>query len=91
MSLGGGNFRTVVDLPEAVTAWSWSRQESVKEVIPGQPVMLAAVVGSKSGSLRGPGILFDKHHDTQEALTHYDVAYILKVTFQEDLEEEATS
>lgn len=83
IAIGGGRMTQKVSLPSELTAWSWSQAERIDTVTMDEPVMLAALVGSSTGSLRGPSILFDESEGGIEALAQYEAAYVLTVTFHE--------
>lgn len=71
-------------ISENIQGISWNQNESIDIVNPGEEVLLAAIVGTESNSLRSPSIIFDEEEGGIKSLQHYDVAYVLTVTFHED-------
>jgi hypothetical protein len=84
VSFAGSRLTKNVELPVGFSAMSWSQAEKVDMIVPGDPVMLAAVVGSESGFIRSPGIIFDEVDGGVQALAEYDAAYIFTVVFHDE-------
>lgn len=85
VAFGGGRMTQQIELPEELTAWSWSQVEKVDTVELDQPVMLAALVGTSTGSMRGPTVIFDETEGGLNALKEYEAAYVLSVLFNEEV------
>ncbi len=86
MAFAGGRMTQQIEMPEQLTAWSWSQVDQVETIQLDQPVMLAALVGTSTGSMRGPAVIFDETEGGVEALTEYEAAYVLSVIFHEETE-----
>ena len=81
ISFAGSRMTQRVSLSEQIRGMSWSQNEMIGTVNPGEEITLAAIVGTESGDL--PGIIFDRKEGIQ-SLKEYDVAYVLTVSFHED-------
>ncbi|SMP68632.1 hypothetical protein SAMN06296020_11734 [Anoxynatronum buryatiense] len=83
LSFAGGTHRVKHENADDMMGWSWTQAESIEDVTPGETVMLAAVVGTRSGALRSPGVIFGGDEaDVDNPLALYDVAYVLTATFE---------
>ena len=82
VAFAGGRMTQQIELPEQLTAWTWGQADQVESVELGQPVMLAALVGTSSGTMRSPGVIFDETEGGLEALVEYEAAYVLSVSFK---------
>lgn len=82
VAFAGGRMTQQIELPEELTAWSWGQADQVDTVQLNEPVMLAALVGTSTGSMRGPAVIFDETEGGLEALVEYEAAYVLSVVFQ---------
>lgn len=83
IAFGGGRMTQQVSFSPELNAWSWSQAERIDTVIVDEPVMLAALVGSSTGSMRGPSFIFDAAEGGIGALAQYEAAYVLTVIFHE--------
>lgn len=70
-----------VTFPEQIRGMSWSQNELVSTVNPGEEVMLAAIVGTESGEIRNPEVIFDIEEGGIQSLVQYDIAYVLTLIF----------
>ena len=81
IAFAGSRMTQQIDFPEQLTAWTWGQEEQVESVEPNQPVMLAALVGTSTGTMRSPGVIFDETEGGLEALREYEAAYVLSISF----------
>lgn len=83
VSFAGGSHKVHHENHQEVMGWSWTQMDRMTDVTPGEPVMLAAVVGTRSGSMRSPGAIFGGEEvEVDNPLALYDVAYVLTATFE---------
>ncbi len=83
VAFGGGRMTQQIELPEELTAWTWSQVEKVDTVELDQSVMLAALVGTSTHSMGGAGVIFDETEGGVDALEEYEAAYVLSVSFKD--------
>ena len=83
ISFAGSRITKNVELPAVISAMTWGQAEKVDDIENGEPVMLAAVVGSESGFIRSPDIIFDEVDGGVQALAEYDTAYVFTVVFHD--------
>jgi hypothetical protein len=81
VSFAGSRITKNVELPVVISAMAWSQADQVDMITQGEPVLLAAIVGSESGELRVPGVIFDDTEGGIPALGQYDTAYVFTVIF----------
>ena len=85
VSFAGSRITKNVELPAVISAMTWGQAEKVDDIENGEPVMLAAVVGSESGFMRSPGIIFEEVNGGVQALAEFDTAYVFTVVFHDEL------
>jgi len=85
ITFNGSRMTQQVAISENIRGMGWSQNESINTVNPGEEVRLAAIVGTESGEIRSPGVIFDKEEGGIQSLENYDVAYVLTVIFTGDL------
>jgi len=85
IAFNGSRMTQQVAISENIRGMGWSQNESINTVNLGEEVRLAAIVGTESGEIRSPGIIFDKEEGGIQSLENYDVAYVLTVIFTGDL------
>lgn len=73
----GSRITQQIAIPENIKGMSWGKNEYSNTINSEEEVILAVIVGTESGSIRGSGVIFNKEDGGIDSLKHYDVAYVL--------------